>query len=342
MPNFWSKSGQYFSEKLFGSRTKDEDFNKLVETMKSTEKGLSQLSTVFQNFKTYTENLKKYFTDINSALKLIYVNSAFVDFVEEITVKHQIIQSELEETNKKMNILFNKTTEWSIIFNSAKDQIKTREEKRRVYDHYEGKLSKINKNNSKKDVKYIERNESKFSKAASEYVEISEKTFNTIINSLKVTYELTNPIIDSMLTEEQKLFKNLHKSMECFDNNKERFKEIKNNYDNPNINKDNITYDPIKYMSEKDLMKKISMSRKLTSVRLPTKKVGNQSTTEIKNINRRHSFLISRQNEGNKNNEYLGIENYENIYVNSRLTNSFGDIKNEKLTEFYAFEDDFD
>ena len=339
MPNFWSKSGQFFSEKFFGSRTKDEDFNKLCETMKSTEKGLATLRTILQNFKIYTENFKKYFTDFNAALKLIYANSPFVDFIEEITVKHLIISSELDEVNKKMNILCSKTSEWSIIFNSAKDQIKTREEKRRVYDHYEGKISKLNKNNGKKDQKYIERNESKFSKAASEYVEISEKTFNTIVNSLRVAYELTNPIIDSILTEEQKLFKNLDKSMECFGNNNERFKEIKNNYDNPNINKDNITYDPTKYMAEKGLMKKLSMRKMTTARLLPTKKAGNQNSTEIKSTNRRMT-VFSKPND--KNVEYLGIENYENIYVNSRMTNSFGEIKDEKLNEFYEFEDDFD
>ena len=339
MPNFWSKSGQFFSEKFFGSRTKDEDFNKLCETMKSTEKGLASLRIILQNFKTYTENFKKYFTDFNDALKLLYANSPFVDFIEEITVKHLIISSELDEVNKKMNILCSKTSEWSIIFNSAKDQIKTREEKRRVYDHYEGKISKLNKNNGKKDQKYIERNESKFSKAASEYVEISEKTFNTIVNSLRVAYELTNPVIDSILSEEYKLFKNLDKSMECFGNNNERFKEIKNHYDNPNINKENITYDPTKYMAEKGLMKKLSMRKMTTTRLLPTKKAGSLNSTDIKFTNRRMS-VFSKPND--KNVEYLGIENYENIYVNSRMTNSFGEIKNEKLTEFYEFEDDFD
>ena len=44
----------------------------------------------------------------------------------------------------------------------------------------------------------------------------------------------------------------------------------------------------------------------------------------------------------NENNEFIGIGNYNNIYVNSRMTNSFGDIKEEKLAEFYEFEDDFD
>ena len=342
MPNFWSKSGQFISEKIYGSRTKDEDFNKVVETMKNTEKGLSTLRSVLQNFVTYSNNFKKYFSDINTALKLIYSNSPFVDFVEEITVKHQIIQAELEETSKKMNNICSKTSEWSIIFNSAKELIKAREEKRKIYDHYEGKLSKINKNTSKKDIKYIERNENKFSKAASEYVEISEKAFNTINNSLKNAYELTNPIVDAVITVEKTLFQNLEHSLACFNNNKERFSEIKNNYDNPNINKDNIIYDPIKYMAEKDLMKKISSGRKMTCIgHFPPKKLGSQIVVETKKINKHRAMSISLK-ENDQNKEYMGIENYNNIYVNSRMTNSFGDIKEEKLMEFYKFEDDFD
>ena len=71
MPNFWTKSGQYISEKIFGSRTNDEDFNKLCETMKDTEKGLSSLRTVVQNFVTYSDNFKNFFEEFNSAIKLI-------------------------------------------------------------------------------------------------------------------------------------------------------------------------------------------------------------------------------------------------------------------------------
>ena len=339
MPNFWTKSGQYISEKIFGSRTNDEDFNKLCETMKDTEKGLSSLRTVVQNFVTYSDNFKNFFEEFNSAIKLIYEKSPFESILEEVSVKHQIIQAELEDANKKMNNLFSKTSEWSIIFNSAKEEIKMREEKRKTYDHYEGKLSKMNKSNSKKDAKYIERNEAKYTKAASEYVEISEKAFNTINHSLKIAYELTNPIIDGIINMEKNLFKNLSSSLSCFSNIEERFKEIKKNYDNPNINKENITYDPLKYMNEKDLMKKISSNRRLTtSGKFSFKKNNNQNFGDSKYPN--HGPMTISLKPLNENKEYFLIENYDNIYVNSRITNSFGDISEEKLKEFYDFEDD--
>jgi len=134
------------------------------------------------------------------------LDSPFSNFTEEIICKHQIIQAEFEEMNKKMNILFLKTSEWNVIFESAKEQLKLREEKRKIYDHYEEKLSKINKSN-KKDQKYIERNEGKYSKAASEYVDISEKAFNTINNSLKIAYELTNTMIDEIITSEKIIYR---------------------------------------------------------------------------------------------------------------------------------------
>ena len=341
MPNFWSKAGQFIAEKLSGTRTQDEDILKACEKMKNTEKGLSSLKTVLQNFITYSENFKKYFSDLNSSIKLIYNDSPFYNFSEEITVKHQIIQAEFEEMNKKMNILFSKTSEWNIVFDSAKEIIKTREEKRKIYDHYEGKLSKLNKTN-KKDQKYIERNEGKYSKAASEYVEISEKTFNTINSSLKIAYELANPIIDEIITAEKQLFEGIGKSLNCFSNNTERFLEIKHNIDNPNINKTSITYDPIKYMNEKDLMKRLSVGRSITSNFLPQRKrLSNITQSELLLKKNNNPALLMRMScRLGENVPNFGTENYNNIYTNSRMTNSFGKMTEEQLSEFYAFEDD--
>ena len=343
MPNFWTKAGQFISEKISGSRTQDEDFLKACEKMKNTEKGLFSLKTVLQNFLSYSEHFKKYFSDFNSAIKLIYMDSPFYNFTEEITCKHQIIQAELEEMNKKMNILFSKTSEWSIVFDSAKEQIKSREEKRKVYDHYEEKLSKLNKSN-KKDQKYIERNEGKYTKAASEYVEISEKAFNTINNSLKIAYELTNPVIDEIITTEKNFFQGIGKSLSCFSNNSERFMEIKKNLDNPNINKDSITYDPIKYMNEKDLMKKISLNRTITS-NFSQKRYSNVNTGDV-SIKKNNSALLGRMSVivgmNDNNNLNIGTENYNMIYTNSRMTTSFVQMTEEQLSEFYSFEDDFD
>ena len=68
-----------------------------------------------------------------------------------------------------------------------------------------------------------------------------------------------------MITAEKKFYQAIGQSLSCFTNNEERFIEIKKNLSNPYINKDNITYDPIKYMNDKNLMKKISLNRSISS-----------------------------------------------------------------------------
>ena len=50
MPNFWSKAGQFISEKISGSRTQDNDIATACEKMKNTEKGLLSLKFVLQSF----------------------------------------------------------------------------------------------------------------------------------------------------------------------------------------------------------------------------------------------------------------------------------------------------
>ena len=77
-------------------------------------------------------------------------------------------------------------------------------------------------------------------------------------------------MIDEIITSEKKLFQGIGKSLDCFSNNSERFMEIKHNLDNPNINKDSIIYDPIKYMNDKNLMKKISLNRNISSNFFPS------------------------------------------------------------------------
>ena len=334
MPNFWTKAGQFISEKLSGSRTKDEDILKACEKMKFTEKGLSSLKTVLQNFITYSENFQNYFSDLNSCIKLVFNDSPFCNFTEEIIVKHQIIQAQFEDVVKSMKILSLKTSEWNIIFDTAKEQLKTREQKRKNYDHYEGKLSKLNKCN-KKDQKYIERNEEKFTKAASEYVDISEKAFNTINNSLKIAYELASHIINDIINSEKTLFEGISKSLDCFNNSNERFLEIKQNFDNPIINTSSITYDPMKYMNDKDIMMRISVKGGINSnAGPPRKRMSNQNIAENQAKNNLRKTL-------EKKNKACGTEYYNNIYANSRMTNSFGELTTEELNEFYTFEDDF-
>ena len=116
----------------------------------------------------------------------------------------------------------------------------------------EKKLLKIQK--STKDKKYIQRNEEKYSKAASEYVEISEKIYKLMQDSLKLSWKLINPIVSELIIGEQKLFDGISGCLSCFKDNIKRFNEIENHVNNPNSKIKIYNYDPMKYMKEKDLI----------------------------------------------------------------------------------------
>ena len=327
MPNFWSRGWQYFEEKLGGQITEDKDFENNLKKIEKIEKGLHSFKTVIQNFNSYIEKFCSFFVDLNNALNLIYENSPYYIFIEEFICKQQIINTHFEGLSKLLIKLYSRTSEWDRIFQSVKSQLEERENKRKIYDHYEKKLLKIHK--SSKDKKYIERNEEKYTKAASDYIAFSEKIYNLMQNSLKLSWKLANPLISELIVGEQKLFQQISSSLSCFKDSIKRFSEIDYNLNNPNSKAEMYNYDPLKYMKEKDMIKKISVRRMSYDI-VPIKEEERK---------KKYSFW-GLGNEKTKKIEDKNINNLNNVYSQSRITNSFGKISESKLEEFLSMEDD--
>ena len=324
MPKFWSRGLQYIGEKLGREVTSDKDFENLLTKIDMTEKGFIALRSVIQNFNSYMEKFSKFFSDVNDALKLIYTDTPYYNFIEEFLVKQQIINVHVEDMSKLLIKLYSRSSEWDKIFEDGKKLLVEREAKRKEYDHYEKKLLKIK---DSKDKKYIERNEEKYTKAASEYVDISEKIFNQLEGALKLGWELANPVVSDLILGEQKMFEGISITLSCFKDNIKRFTEIDMSISNPDTKMKKFNYDPVKYLKGKDLIRRVSINRTLS---IPV------NLNDVKNL----------KIKGNSTNEIPKFEktkvNYDNILILSRLTNSFGEIQEEKLKEFLEFEDDFE
>ena len=317
MPNFWSRGWQFLEEKLGATVTEDIDFQNILNKIQTTEKGLYCLRSVLQNFNSYIDKFCTFFVDINNAMSLIYENTPYYIFIEEFICKQQIVNTHFEDIKKLVIKLYSKTSEWDRIFETAKNQLVERENKRKIYDHYEKKMSKLE--NSSKDKKYIERNEEKYAKAASEYVEISEKIYNLLQTSLKLSWNLVNPLVSELIKGELLLFNGISGTLSCFKDNIKRFEEIEYSLNNPNSNRKNFNYDPLKYIKEKDLIKRITIKR--------------EPRTSVWG-------LPSKNEEGSKKDDKIK-GNFSNILSQNRLTNTFGNISESKLEEFYDIEDDF-
>ena len=324
MPNFWSRAWQYLEEKLGGTVTEDKDFENILKRIDKTEKGLASLRAVLQNFNSYIEKFCSFFQDLNNALNIIYENSPYYLFIEEFVCKQQIINTHFEDLNKLVIKLYSRTSEWDRIFESAKNQLKEREEKRKIYDHYEKKILKIQKSSSNE--KYIRRNEEKYTMAASEYVEISEKVYNLLQDSLKLSWKLTNALVSDFITGEKNLFDGISSSLSCFKDNRKRFAEIEYSLSNPNSKRKTFNYDPLKYMKEKDIIKQISVKRR---------------NMDYGGISNKEDKLQRISVLGTQKVEDKAISNLYNVLSQSRLTNSFGNMPESKLEEFFNIEDDF-
>ena len=245
-------------------------------------------------------------------------------FIEEFVCKQQIINTHFEDLNKLVIKLYSRTSEWDRIFESAKNQLKEREEKRKIYDHYEKKILKIQKSSSNE--KYIRRNEEKYTMAASEYVEISEKVYNLLQDSLKLSWKLTNALVSDFITGEKNLFDGISSSLSCFKDNRKRFAEIEYSLSNPNSKRKTFNYDPLKYMKEKDIIKQISVKRR---------------NMDYGGISNKEDKLQRISVLGTQKVEDKAISNLYNVLSQSRLTNSFGNMPESKLEEFFNIEDDF-
>lgn len=314
MPKFWRRGLQYLGEKLGGEITEDKDFEKLLLQVDNTEKGFSSFRSVMQNFNTYMEKFPKFFKDIANALQLIYSNTPYYPFIEEFLIKQELLEVHFEDMNKLLIKLCSRSSEWDKIFEDGKKQLVERENKRKEYDHYEKKLLKIK---DSKDKKKIERNEEKYTKAASEYVEISEKIFNQLDGSLKLGWELANPVVTDFIMGEVKMLDGISDTMSYFKENIKRFSQIDLNINNPYINMKQSNYDPVKYIKGKDLIRRVSVSRKIP-------------------------FNLSNNLNDGKNQRIIGFDKgYDNILIQTRLTNSFGKISENKLKEFIEFQDEF-
>lgn len=258
MPNFWSKAGQFISEAISDNKTKDEDYQFLCDQMIRTETGINSLKSILKNYNTYSDPFCKYIKILNDALNQIYKDSPLMYIVEQITSNHELILKDLDYLGKIISKLYSKTSEWDTIFEKAKEVKKIREEKRKNFDHYEQKLLKIEGDqNKKKNTELLIRNQEKYSKALNEYLEISEKSFDVIKNSIKISWELANPIIGELFNSEKNLFENISSHLIDFGKITDIFKEIMDKTFNPeNPEEIENIYDPKKCIRSQTLMKR--------------------------------------------------------------------------------------
>ena len=260
MMNFWSKAGQFFTDTFVSEdKTKDEDYQKLCTKMTTIETGINNLKLILKGYNSYAQPFCQYIKTLNESINKIYNESPLRAQITEIINRHEFIVKEIGKLGKKISKLYSKTSEWDTIFEKAKESIRTREEKRKNFDHYEQKLLKIGggDQNNKKLKSFLARNQEKFKVASNEYIEASGKSFEIINNSIKLSWELTNPIFGELIISEKNLFEMISSNLQDFVTIINDFNDTMKRAFNPEVPKNNEeTYDPKKFIRSQSLAKR--------------------------------------------------------------------------------------
>jgi len=258
--NFWSKAGQFFTDTFVSEdKTKDEDYQKLCTKMTTIETGINNLKLILKGYNSYAQPFCQYIKTLNESVSKIYNESPLRAQITEIINRHEFIIKEIGKLGKKISKLNSKTSEWDTIFEKAKESIRTREEKRKNFDHYEQKLLKIGggDQNNKKLKNFLARNQEKFKVASNEYIEASGKSFEIINNSIKLSWELTNPIFGELIISEKNLFEMISSNLQDFVTIINDFNDTMKRAFNPEVPKNNEeTYDPKKFIRSQSLAKR--------------------------------------------------------------------------------------
>lgn len=293
MPNFWSKAGKFFTDSD-SDETKDEDYQKAYEQMKNTESGLINLKNLLKGFNSTTQPVIKFIKELNDSIEKLFKDTPFKEYKSLIS-RTELILGDIDTLNKAVAKLYSKASEWDKIFEQAREKNKIREDKRKTFDHYQEKLQNLEKDpNKNKHKNKLSRNKEKYVKATNEYIQISEETFEIIGNSIKLSLDLANPVLNDLVLAQKEFYEKVSGKLVDFIN-------INTAQATPEkVEVEKKDYDATKFIKNKDLM---------------TSAVANNRTTRIESI-------LEKQSLSGKIGDYD-----KNVYISfNRTTNSFGKI----------------
>ena len=250
MDDLVAEAGQTIIDDINKTKNREENYKIAYNQIVDTESGINQLKNVLKNFTSCSDYFSKFIKDFSESLQKIYKDTPYHGYIDTIINCQETILNEIDLLNKSIVKIYSRTSEWNTIFQQAKEKKKIRDEKKKKYEHYLEKLEKIDKKEKKKkNHELVERNSLKYQTAAKEYIEIAESSYDIFNNSLKLGWELINPIVSDFILQVKLTAYNVYSNLNDFSNIKDSFEEIKQAKNESN------NYDPKKYIQDRKLVR---------------------------------------------------------------------------------------
>ena len=144
MPNLWTKTTQIIYEAFKGPRTVDIEFNAKYEEVKLIVLQIKNISLTVKSFPQKLMGFKDLCTDICQHFIKPYPNDCiFYPQISAIISAHKEMINCYQECSNTLGNLSAATSEWQKIFSEVKQNLKKREEARKVHDHYDEKMENL-------------------------------------------------------------------------------------------------------------------------------------------------------------------------------------------------------
>jgi hypothetical protein len=333
MPNKWTKATQAIYEFFNGPRTVDTEFNLKVEELNSIMNSMKIITSIIKNFPNQTMGLKNFCQSIYNNLTECYKgNSIYIPLIIDICDSHKKIETAYLNLCENITKIENGNLEWKKKFTEVQNSLINREETRKVYDHYDEKMEKLVKernnklskgeNEDIKDIEKFDRNDGKYKKAASDFIQMSNYSYRIIQDLLDYRYQILNPIICNVVNEEKNFFDSCSNFFSKFGNISQKIEGL-----NKGFQKSPINYDGAKYCRAARLLQGLNTSclpeiknkEKYSYENYQNKKINNN----MNNNNKTNNYGYGNSGNSNyENNSYNNYNQSNNMYNNYQSKNT--------------------
>ncbi len=253
MPNFWTQTTQAIYELFNGPRTVDTEFEEKQTELKGAISSMSYVSNLIQNFQSQTSGIRNFCQNLYTNLPKAYSgNSVYTPFIVDLCNSHKNIENAYLNCCNALKTLQISNQEWDNLFNEVKSALQKREESRKIYDHYDEKMEKLVKDRNEKlqkrieenpkDIEKFERNDGKYKRAASDFIQLSNYCYRKMQELLDMKYKILNPLISSFVSEEKKFFDSCSFFMNKFENAYQKLSGLDRGFQKTPINYDGSRY----------------------------------------------------------------------------------------------------
>ena len=329
MKNQFNKLTQGIYEAFNGPRTKDTEYDKIVQEYQLTKERLLNLKSLIENYPKRLEGYKATIQGLISNFETIFEGdkSMYSKFITDAQKAHKALDEKLNNMFLRIDKLKETTDKWLEYCTTVEEKMKLRDDKRKTYDHYDEKMGDLSKDRQKiiakgnvpdeKEEEKYERNIQKYKDAAKEYIETTNDAYKFMCYFIDSKYENVSIGLAEFLDIELIFYYEAYQIFIYFKNIKRNVLSIKQSFKPPIRN-----YDASNYIRGKELLN--SNIETISGVIKGNPAYSRKNTND--NEMKRNNTYSNPSSFMNSKNPYKNINQTSNPFdTNNNIDNSIPD-----------------